>query len=35
MMNENKASVKMNIGLVAVIIFSIVTTYFAILELFA
>lgn len=29
-MNENKASVRMNIGLIAVIIFSFVSTYFAI-----
>ncbi len=34
MMNNNKASVRMNIGLVAVIIFSIVTSYFAIAEIF-
>ncbi len=29
-MHENKASIRMNIGLIAVIIFSLVTTYFAI-----
>jgi len=31
-MNKNKASLGMNIGLVAVIVFSIITTYFAITE---
>lgn len=34
MMSHNKASIRMNIGLVAVIIFSIITTYFAIAEIF-
>lgn len=33
-MKENQASLRMNIGLVCVIIFSLVTTYFAIAELF-
>lgn len=33
MMGENKASGRMNIGLIAVIIFSFVTTYFAIIEI--
>jgi hypothetical protein len=31
-MNKNKASLKMNIGLGAVIVFSLITTYFAIAE---
>jgi len=34
LMKENRASLIMNIGLVCVIIFSFVTTYFAIIELF-
>lgn len=33
-MNTNRASVRMNIGLVAVIIFSLITSYFAITEIF-
>jgi len=33
-MKENRASPGLNIGIVCVIIFSLVTTYFAILELF-
>lgn len=34
MMGEHKANVKMNIGVAAVILFSLLTTYFAIIELF-
>ena len=34
MMQEHKATTKMNIGLIAVILFSFITTYFAITELF-
>jgi Mn2+/Fe2+ NRAMP family transporter len=33
-MGNHKASLKMNIGLIAVIIFSLVTTYFALLDFF-
>ena len=33
MMGENNASARMNVGLIAVIIFSLITTYFAIVEI--